>query len=86
MSITELESRKLGATEYIKRHDGRVKELDRKSKAALRNIYLAEMGDANEILLMGGPQSHDELVNAIIEMEFPDIASVRETYVNLMVG
>jgi hypothetical protein len=30
--------------------------------------------------LMGGPQSKDELVNYIADMEFPDAARAREIY------
>jgi hypothetical protein len=71
---------------YIIEHDKRVKLLDRKTVAVLRSIYLAAMGDANEILVMGGPQSHDELVNAIIDMEFPEIRTAREAYVQSVVG
>lgn len=71
---------------YIVAHDKRVVSLDRKANAALRGIYLSAMGDADEILLMGGPQSHDELISAIVEMEFPDIRAAREAYIQSVVG
>lgn len=84
--ITELESRKLAATEYIRRHDRRVVQLDRMSIPQLRREYNAALEGTGHQLLYGGPVSKDEWVNAVIDVEFPDIATVRETYVSLMVA
>jgi hypothetical protein len=86
MSTTELESRKLAATEYIRRHDKRVVQLDRMSVAALREVYRTDLSHAAQQLVYGGPVDKDEFIRSILELEFPDIARVRETYVNLMAG
>jgi hypothetical protein len=73
------------AREYIRQHDNRVRFIDRKPNASLRSIYLSAMSDANLINVLGGPVSHDELVNAIIDLEFPDITAARSVYVNSIV-
>jgi hypothetical protein len=86
MTPTELESQKLAATEYIRRHDKRVIQLDRLSVAALRDVYLTGLSHAGQQLVYGGPVDKDEFIRSIIELEFPDIARVRETYVNLREG
>lgn len=84
--ITEMESRKQAAIEYIKWHDRRVVQLDRMSVATLREVYRTDLSYAAQQLVYGGPADKDEFIRSIIELEFPDITTARETYVNLMVG
>jgi hypothetical protein len=86
VTAAELESRKLAAAEYIRRHDKRVVQLDRLSVVALREVYRTDLSHAAQQLVYGGPVDKDEFIRSIIELEFPDIARVRETYGGLMAG
>ena len=74
------------ARAYITEHDKRVKLLDRKTVAVLCSIYLAAMRDAGMIQVMGGPESKDEFISAIVEIEFPEIRTAREVYVQSVAG
>jgi hypothetical protein len=74
------------AKAYIIKHDRRVVMLDGKTIAVLHSIHKAAIGAANETVVWGGPRSHDELVNAIIELEFPKIRAAREAYVQSVAG
>jgi hypothetical protein len=66
---------------YILAHDTRVKQLDRMSAASLRDAYRGSLAGSGSALVYGGPESRDEFINAICEVEFPHIASAREAYV-----
>ena len=65
-------------------HDKRVKLLDGKTTAVLHSIYLSAIGAAD--MAWGGPRSHDELVNAVIEIEFPQISAARQAYAQSVAG
>jgi hypothetical protein len=65
------------AKAYILAHDERVRQLDRLAIAHLNTIYSDALGNT---LIYTGPMSHDELVNAIVAIEFPDVAAARDAY------
>ena len=66
---------------YIAAHDRRVVRLDRLAVAHLNTIYSAALGNT---LIYTGPMSRDELVSAIVAIEFPRIAAMREAYLQSM--
>lgn len=68
------------ARAYLLTHDTRVQRVDRLSDQSLKLMWQAEMQMNGLTSLMGGPESHDELVNYIADMEFPDAARAREIY------
>lgn len=55
------------------RHDARVRELDRMSKARLRDLALEQLRGMGIQPLMGGPavMSKDELISDVLRREFP---------------
>ena len=59
------------ATDYLAAHDKDAKDLNRKAIFKLREIHEAELKAQNITRIMGGPVSHDELVNAILELRYP---------------
>jgi hypothetical protein len=62
---------------YILAHDKRVRQLDRMGASQLSAIYSDALGSA---LIHAGPMDHDELVNAIVAVEFPKANAAREAY------
>ena len=52
-------------------HDGYVKSIYRKPKAALAQMYRSELADRGQYILFGGPSSKDELVSALVELRYP---------------
>ena len=65
---------------YIIHHDKRVKELGRMPAASLPAVYREALAKDGSALVYGGPESRDEFVNAIIEIEYPDVRAAREAY------
>jgi hypothetical protein len=68
------------ARTYLLVHDTRVKKLDSRSPEVLNQVWREGLRMSGKECLMGGPQSKDELVNYIADMEFPDAARAREIY------
>lgn len=68
------------ARTYLIIHDTRVKKLDGKSPGVLNQVWRAALTMTGQECLYGGPQSKDELVGAIIDIEFPDASRAREIY------
>jgi len=71
------------AKAYIISHDDRVRLLDRTAKTELRRILVrrrAEAGIGRSII--GGPDymSKDELINEIVDREFPQVQAARDIY------
>lgn len=79
----ERDSQMNAARGYITEHDKRVIKLDRMRVAALRELYHTVANDNGMRLIYGGPVTKDEFIGAIIELEFPEIVQMRETYINL---
>ena len=69
-----------GPKDYILAHDNRVKQLDRLTLTALRDLYGSALALEGMIQVYGGPVSKDEFVHAIIDVEFPEISAAREAY------
>jgi hypothetical protein len=67
---------------YIIAHDKRVVRLDRMAVAQLSAVHSDALGNT---LVYTGPMSRDELVSAIVELEFPEIRAAREVYVRSIV-
>lgn len=65
---------------YIIAHDARVVRLDTMSDAELLRLYHAALHLRGMSLLLGEGYSHDELVNAIVDLEFPDVTRAREIW------
>lgn len=59
-------------------HDGYVKSIYRKPKAALAQMYRSELADRGQYILFGGPSSKDELVSALVELRYP-LAKMNES-------
>jgi hypothetical protein len=70
------------ARTYIRAHDHRVIQLDRKPLGYLRNALALAQRANGLVTVFGGPVSRDEHISAIIELEYPDIRQAREVYVN----
>lgn len=68
------------ARAYLLIHDTRVVKLDSKTPDVLNSVWRQGLAMTGAECLMGGPQSKDELVGAIADMEFPDAARAREIY------
>jgi hypothetical protein len=68
------------ARTYLLVHDTRVQKLDSKTPDVLNRVWREGLHMNGMECLMGGPQSKDELVNYIADMEFPDAARAREIY------
>ncbi len=71
---------------YLIAHDSRVRVIDRLGLAALRRLWGDAMALQGMTSLLGGPQDHDELVNYISELEFPDADRAREVYYDWMLA
>ena len=71
------------AKAYMIAHDRRVVRLDRLDVSTLNDLYFAALGNT---LIHTGPMSHDELVSAVAAIEFPEIRTAREVYVQSVVG
>jgi len=66
---------------YIIAHDARVTRLDTMSNEELARLYNAALGLRRMTLLTGTDGwSHDELVNSIADLEFPDTTRAREIW------
>jgi hypothetical protein len=68
------------ARTYLLIHDTRVQKLDSKTPDVLNRVWREGLRMSGAECLYGGPQSKDELVNYIADMEFPDAARAREIY------
>jgi len=68
------------ARAYIIAHDARAVRVDRMADISLRLLWLACLRNTGAECLMGGPQNHDELVNGVVDLEFPDVAEARRVY------
>jgi hypothetical protein len=68
------------ARSYIQTHDNRVKELDRFGLNRLKQEFQRTLHRLGETLVYGGPVSKDEFVNAILELEYPQISEARKIY------
>jgi hypothetical protein len=66
------------ANDYVYRVDQRTKALDRKPIYKLREIWTSALAERGMTSLFGGPQSHDEFIRSILELEFPDEAEARQ--------
>jgi hypothetical protein len=71
MTATEHFPTAQDALSYRRDHDARVRELNRKTMPSLRGIYGALLAGQGHFLVYGGPGSKDELVSAIIGIEYP---------------
>jgi hypothetical protein len=66
---------------YLTGHDNRVRHIDAMSDEKLRRLYNAALRLRSMELLSGTDGwSHDELVNSIATLEFPDITEAREIW------
>jgi len=62
---------------YLLAHSKRALYLSRLGVSHLNTLYSDALGNT---LIYTGPMSHDELVNAIVAIEFPDVAAARDAY------
>ena len=65
---------------YLIAHDERAKHVDQMGDRALKLLYNAALHLRGMTLMLGGALSHDELVNAIVDLEFPDASKAREIW------
>jgi hypothetical protein len=66
---------------YLIRHDDRVRHLDAMSDAELARLYIAVLRRRGMVSLTGTDGwSHDELVSAVTDLEFPDTTLAREIW------
>lgn len=68
------------ARAYLVAHDTRVQRIDRLSLQSLRLLWEAGLALQGMVSLFGGPDDHDQLVNYIADMEFPDAARARQIH------
>lgn len=68
------------ARAYLVAHDTRVTRIDRMGDSQLRWLWTQDMKLAGLESLLGGPEGHDELVNYIADMEYPDASCARDIY------
>jgi hypothetical protein len=68
------------ARAYILDHGADVKKLNRKPIPTLRDLHCAELAKQGTAIVMGGPGSRDELVNAIADLRWPHTAEARRVY------
>jgi hypothetical protein len=59
------------AAEYLARHDQDARTLTRKTKRELTGLRTARLRAQNVIVISGGPWSKDELVNDLLERDYP---------------
>lgn len=59
------------AQEFRAGYEAEVRELSRKSRTELASIEAAELSGRGMQRLFGGPQSKDELINAIVGYRYP---------------
>jgi hypothetical protein len=71
MELTGTFNSKAHAGRYLREHDKRAKMLTRASAASLRQVYRDTLADFGTVSVIGGPVSKDELVNAILGLEYP---------------
>jgi len=69
------------ARAYVVVHDERAVHVDKMSDRQLKHLYNAALGLRGMALLSGTDDwSHDELVNAIVDLEFPDAGLARDIW------
>ena len=68
------------ARAYIQEHDDRAVQVDGLSLTALKRLHEQDLALRGKTLLFGGACSHDELVNAIVDMEYPDTQAARDIW------
>jgi hypothetical protein len=68
------------ALDYIHAHDADAKKLSRKSAPTLRDIWRAELAKQGTFSLLGGPVRRDELVNAILDLRYPQAQAARDVF------
>lgn len=72
------------ARQYIQEHDRQARRLNRTHVTDLRTQLKAQLRVKGREIIHGGPVSRDELINALLELQYPDIAQARSDYVNSM--
>jgi hypothetical protein len=70
------------AKNYILDHDRYAKTCNRQTTAQLRVMYAAKLAADGVQILIGGPavMSKDELINALVDHDYPDAPAARECY------
>lgn len=66
---------------YMQAHDARAVHCDQMADRSLRLLYNASLSLRSMTLLFGlETWSHDELVNSIVALEFPDVQKARDIW------